>query len=569
MEQLFPWVEQELRQFRRRSAEFAARYPRIAGKMGRGDAQALDRFARAPVRDAARGAGRDPHVERLIQSVAVLHARIAHSLDGSSPLLDEALLASLFPGLLRPFPSSAIFRLQADAPCGCVLQAHGANAARYAFRLCADVAGAALRVSALNWRPYAGPDQVHLLSVTLTGRTDLARLRLYVNAEPVLRAALQDALLMRASAAWVEQPGGALQPLHELPLRVAGLGEAGEHGWQVLRAWQCFPERFHFLELDCAALQRHLPPASERLTLHLALPVRSDSSLAHTLARAEAANLLTGCAPAVNQFPAAAAPVDVTGRASDYGLAPAEPSHVICWIDSVHLLRERALTTLAPPTEMRYGPPSGAAAADGGGPAASWAARRALPGEPGPPMRISFDPAAGSAPTTASIGLTCCDRAVPACFTAVEPKAALVSAVSRLREVEGGRALRWLLLAMLALEARPPDLESLRLALSLQDLAASETGRKLQAALRDVKTIPATLPLRHKHGAACIDGTEVRLKIDERALVGTSVALLAHVIDQYLSHSVHLNSFMQLVAVSAESGEELLRCRPRNGNLML
>jgi hypothetical protein len=176
--------------------------------------------------------------------------------------------------------------------------------------------------------------------------------------------------------------------------------------------------------------------------------------------------------------------------------------------------------------------------------------------------------AAGGAAVTASVGLTCCDR-MPAGIVAVEPEAVLVSGVSKLREVEGGKALRWRLLAMLALEARAPDLESLRMALGLQDLSGSEASAKLQDALVHVKTSRATLALRHKHGAARIDGTEVRVTFDEGALVGTSVAVFAHVIDQYLSDSIHLNTFMQLVVISAETGEELMRCRPRNGNLML
>jgi len=662
VEQLLPWVERELREFRRNSVDFSERYPRVAGRMG-------------GVAPAARDVLRDPHVDRLVQAVAVLHARIAHSLDRSNPLLDEALLGSLFPGLLRPFPSGAVFRLPCDAAAGTELLAGASDGRCYRFRLCADAAGAGLQVTKLHWRPYAGPGRVHLLSLTLDGRADATRLRLYVNAEPVLRAALQDALLMRASQAWVSATADAFVPLAEVPLRVAGFGEMGGHGWQVLRTWQCFPERFNFLELDLQVLKRHTAPGADTVTLHLAVPIRADSSLARTLGRVEASNLLTGCAPAANQFPAAAAPIDVTGRTMEYGLSPADPSHVICSIDSVYLLRERALSQLSPPTALRFGLPSDGTSTAGGAAETHWTARRALPGEPGAPMRITFAaasgpsafepegglraghaqpsgaardsavrdggakaavnspahiaaragdakaaggetayrgarvgevdvaggessdrggrvgggdaggrglasgaasadradraPAAGGGAVTASVELTCCDREVPARIVAVEPHGTLVSAVSRLREVEGGTALRWRLLAMLALEARPPDLESLRMALGLQDLSGSEAAGTLRDALVDVQTARAARSLRHKHGAARIDGTEVRVTLDERALVGTSVAVFAHVIDQYLSHSVHLNTFMQLVVISAETGGELMRCGPRNGNLML
>ena len=110
-----------------------------------------------------------------------------------------------------------------------------------------------------------------------------------------------------------------------------------------------------------------------------------------------------------------------------------------------------------------------------------------------------------------------------------------------------------------------------RVFLLVSNTLNNKTGeiRKLQDALVHVKTSRATLALRHKHGAARIDGTEVRVTFDEGALVGTSVAVFAHVINKYLSDSVHLNTFMQLVVISAETGEELMRCRPRNGNLML
>jgi len=604
VEQLLPWVEQELRQFRRRAGKLAGRYPRVAGRLAAGRESAVMR---------------DPHVDRLVQAVAVLHARIAHSLDRAGPQLDEVLLEALFPGFLRPAASCAIFRMATDAPCGMPLAASGVDGRRHALRLTAAAVAGPLALEGLCWRPYAGPGQEHLLSLSLAGHVATpepepapgpgpgpqwvpgpgampgpggrSTVRLYVSAEPALRAALQDALLMHASRAWAETPGGGMAPLSAVPLRVAGFEEAGEHGWQVLREYQCFPERFNFLELDLAAL-----PCCERVALHIAVPVRADSELARTLARADAANLLTLCAPAVNLFPAAAAPIDVTGLASEYGLVAADPAHVIWSIDSVHLLQGRSLSELVSPQAARFGDLPDARRA-------TWTARRALPVDGGPAMRISFEPTAASAPTasaltatargagvpvqagaldgdgavaagvpvpvTASVGLTCCDRVVPAGLVAVEPQAVAVSTPTRMREVAAGRALRWRLLTMLALEARTPDLESLRLALSLQDLGDSESAQKLQAALTDVRSVSARLPMRHRHGTASINGTEVRITIEESALVGSSIAVFVHVLDQYLSHSVHLNSFMQLVAISAGTGKELMRCRPRNGNLFL
>jgi len=548
MEQLLPWVEAELKQFRRKSAEFAVRYPRLAGRL-------------IPPREGVR----DPHVDRLVQAAALLHARIAHSLDRASPLLDEALLEALFPETLAPFPASAIFRLSASARRGTALAARAADGRVSSFRLTGDACTGA-DVTSLRWRPYEGPGGEHLLSLTVSGLSAPTRdtLRLYVNAEPVLRAALQDALLLHASSAWSAMPGGPAEPLPRVPMRVAGLDELGDYNWQVLREYQCFPERFNFLELNLASLRRFI--AYGNVSLDIAVQLRADSELARTLAGVEAGHLLTGCAPAANVFAAAAAPVYVSRTSSEYGLAPADSSHVIHAIDTVHLLAADGLSVLQPPQTMRFG----------AAPTGTWTARRALLDEPGTPMRISFAPAptwaaseTGTATATASVGLTCCERSLPQAFAGFEPAAALIGTPCRMREVAGGMALRWRLLAMLALEANPANVENLRLAFALQDLAESDAGRKLRDALADLKTRPATMRMRHKHGAAPVDGTELRMTIDERALVGASVAVFVHVIDQYLSHSVHLNTFMQLVAISASSGEELLRCRPRNGNLML
>ncbi|MDP3670561.1 MAG: type VI secretion system baseplate subunit TssF, partial [Telluria sp.] len=47
------------------------------------------------------------------------------------------------------------------------------------------------------------------------------------------------------------------------------------------------------------------------------------------------------------------------------------------------------------------------------------------------------------------------------------------------------------------------------------------------------------------------------------------IHLFVQVIDQFLGLYVQLNSFTELVIVSDQSGEELIRCKPRNGDLNL
>ena len=53
----------------------------------------------------------DPHVERLIESFALISGRIHHKLDDDFPELTDALLGILYPHYLAPIPSLAIVEL--------------------------------------------------------------------------------------------------------------------------------------------------------------------------------------------------------------------------------------------------------------------------------------------------------------------------------------------------------------------------------------------------------------------------------------------------------------------------
>ena len=78
MEKLLPYYERELSQLRRAGAEFAGRYPQLAGRLQiRGETCA------------------DPHVERLIQACAFLNAGVAQRLDDGHARFTEALLGML------------------------------------------------------------------------------------------------------------------------------------------------------------------------------------------------------------------------------------------------------------------------------------------------------------------------------------------------------------------------------------------------------------------------------------------------------------------------------------------
>ena len=94
MDQLLPYYEQELGFLRRYAREFSERYPKIAGRLLIGGEVC-----------------EDPHIERMIESFALLNSRVAKRLDDDYPEFTEALFEVLYPHYLRPFPSCSIARM--------------------------------------------------------------------------------------------------------------------------------------------------------------------------------------------------------------------------------------------------------------------------------------------------------------------------------------------------------------------------------------------------------------------------------------------------------------------------
>src|SRR5579884_929816 len=94
---LYDYYESELLFIRELAKEFAREHPAAAG-----------RLLLEPNRSA------DPHVERLIESLALLTGRIQHKLADEFPELTDALLGVLYPHYLAPIPSMAIVQFDPD-----------------------------------------------------------------------------------------------------------------------------------------------------------------------------------------------------------------------------------------------------------------------------------------------------------------------------------------------------------------------------------------------------------------------------------------------------------------------
>ena len=609
MEQLLPYYERELGLFRQYTREFSSRYPKAAGRLL-----------------IAGETCEDPHVERLIQSVALLTARVAKRLDDAYPQFTHSLLETLYPHYLRPLPSCSIVRIAADeAPAGnqlaqvvhiargAVLRSQPVQGVACKFTSAYDVTLAPLTISKVHFSPIIdAPPGLRLpagtsalLSIQFTSGSDnyhldqagFASLRLFADGEPSVRAALLDALFLHGAGAYVAlDEHGPWQAVDGALLAPAGYAgddalipfSARSHpALRLLTEYFAFPEKFHFIDIAWSLLAPLLPKQCRQFTLHLPLQgVRSDSHEARLLSGVSRDNLLPGCTPVVNLFAKSGVPIRLTHTEPDYALV-ADATHAFAYdihsIEAVTVVRkdeagERQSTFLP-----LYASLQGAQAEHG----QYWLARRdeaVAAISPGHETRLSLiDPqfSPGSAAcATVSTQLLCSNRDLPTQLHYGLPGGDLLA-----EDVPDGipaRFLRkptpsvrfltdthWRLIAHLSLNyssLTQAGLGEFQKMLGLYDLPRSPTTQRL---------IQGIVTLEHGSTRAwmptvpfptLMPGIAIRLGIDEQAFVGNSIYIFAQVLQRYFALNSQLNCFSQLTLLSHRSGEELIRCPERSAD---
>jgi len=612
MEKLLPYLERELSLLRQAGTEFAVRYPKLAGGLAEG-----------------REGGADPHVERLIQGAAVLNARVGKLLDDGYAGYTEALLGMLYPDYLRPMPSCSIARIDHGGarvgdiagvnvlPRGTALTALGPAKVACRFRTVYDVAVAPVAITAAWFEPHiqAPPglpltgDAGAAICITLEGvgaalgpaLGALSTLRVFIDGEPSLRAALRDTLFMRAACAWVEADGHR-HPLASPPVTPVGFADdeallpaaaSGHSGYRLLAEYFAFPDKFDFFDIDLNAVLADVPAGCARLTLRLGLAgCRPDMSAARILRALVADNLVLGCTPIINLYAQPATPIRVTHALSSYALMPDQMppgSSEIYSVDAVHMVRPSPdgdkVTEFFPYYSLRHGGVSrrkgrywlvtrDEALAAGG---AAHDCSLSLVDHDFSPLRTER--------ATASVRLTCTNRDAPHYMAYGRPRGDLATEADvggwpirvlrrpttsyRLCANGGGQ---WGLISHLALNHRALTYEGLPALAAMLRLYARRdnavSARQIDG-ITGLSQRPATKWLRQAQGSAYLRGVEVTVTLDEEAFAGTGLHIFAQLLDHLFGLHVHLNGYTQLAIVSSINGKELLRCLPRNGTLSL
>lgn len=325
-ERLINLYEQELRHLRETSVEFGKAFPQRASELALG--------ANPP----------DPYVERLLEGVAFLAARVRLKLDAQFPQFTQSLLETIYPDFLAPLPSLAVAQLNPDKrnpppPTGFLIKRGD------------TIKGEPRRADALTQK-FGGPtpcafalaQQVLLLPIELVEANLLIRRLHETDAYQQFgaRAALRLRIRNMSPAPWSQIPldplviyaperdglgsqiletifreqlgisagiGGASGSILARPgpwARKVGFDENSAvlprspgtfDGHRFLREYFAMPERFLFFEL------RGFGPALKDCTsniLELVIPLRdAPASLEQAL---NVSSLKLFCAPAINLF---------------------------------------------------------------------------------------------------------------------------------------------------------------------------------------------------------------------------------------------------------------------------
>lgn len=625
-EDLLNYYERELTYIRQMGAEWARKYPKLAGRL----LMESDRCE-------------DPHVERLLEGFALLAARVHLKINDDFPEISSALLEYLFPHYIRPVPSMTVVECQLDPeqgklstglriPAGSTLQSNRLNGISCKFRTAYDSTIWPLQVKTVNFRSSEGTFQpagtgtataalkleLQCLPDIFFHKLELNSLRVYLSGESNIVGSLYELLFnncIAITACDPEKPNSKPITLFDSsfgnpsPLRHVGFGEnegvlpySGRSflGFRLLQEYFTFPEKFYFFDLQSLNNLREQNFGSKcELTFLFSRFERPERHQMLELGVSQS-TLKLGCTPVVNLFSQVAEPIRADESKFEYQVMADLHRHSTTEIYSIDEVtgqdaRTRSLIEFRPFYALRHG-------IQGNDAAKYWhAIRKAselhedVPSE----MYLSFVDLSGEPlhldSAAITVKCTCTNGSLPSKLPiAARNGSQTESSGAGDFTLDGFSAVR----RVLALRRptptyRPPlgksTLWQLISHLSLNYLSLVDQGKEgLQEILRlynfsdslhlrnQINSITDIQSRRHyalvtsdEGGASFARGTHVQVEFDEIQFAGEGIFLFCAVLERFLGHYVSMNSFSQLAASSRQRKEAIREWLPRSGNQIL
>ena len=601
---------QELTYLRYLGAEFANKYPKVAGRL---------------LLEA--GKCEDPHVERLLEGFAFLAARIYTKLDDEFPEVVEALLSVLYPYYLRPIPSASVVQFHLDPeqgklmsglpiPSGSLLYSAPVAGTPCKFQTCYDTTLWPIEVKSADWRsadriqpPVAATGASAVIRLELNcfadvsfAKLDLKTLRLFLQGDGTVIGGLIELmcnncvqivardLAAPAKKSVVFPPGSLRQVGFKPDEGLFPFPKRSFWGYRLLQEYFSFPEKFNFL--DISGFENVTAAGfGDKLELLFFLSdfERGDRKQSLELGVAKSTFRL-GCCPAVNLFDQVAEPILMEQKRFEYRIVPdarREEALDIFSIDEVTGVMSGSTDT------VEYQP--------------FYSHRHSLHGEPtqtfwhstrklsswrtnkASDVYITFVDLSGSKKTpdrdTVTMRLTCTNGELPSRlpFGNEEgdfqlgtggPITRIVSLTKPTEALQPPQehSLLWRLVSKLSLNylSLVADGEdAFREILRLHNFTGSLSAEKQIDGIMKLRSEPHFARLTSTHGVSFARGTRVEIELDEEQFAGVGAYTFAAVMDVFLGLYTSMNSFSQLVVKTRQRKRVLKQWPPRAGQKIL
>lgn len=593
-EELREYYERELTYFRSLGAEFAERYKKIAGRLRLGPNES-----------------KDPHVERLIQGMALLTARVRRKLDDDFPEIAEALFSVVYPHYLRPIPSLAIVqfaieRAQAELfagypmPAGTPLEVTARPLDRaeeiLSYRTCfpQTIWPVKVEAAALRSRPFTAPRNnllgvkavLHLKLKTLSPKANFrdmkfTSLRFYLHggAQQINVFKLYEILMHQSVGIAIAPTDNAERPVMLDKSSLKAVGFAPEEsllppdprsfaGYRLLTDYFALPQKHLFIDL-AGLTPQVLSQLGDTAEVFIFLG-RSDADLERYVS---ADTFRLGCTPVVNLFEQQCSPIELTHQQTEYLLLPdinRKQATEVYSINRVEVVGDSLRGTQHLPFfSFKH-------AADGAAARSFWHSswREAADGARDAYLSLvdlNFQ-ASQAEEGTLRAQATCLNRDLPN-FLEHPPVFNLVGGRGVMAEIHCllqptptlrpplknrnmWRLVSHLSLNHLSLVGGDDAAHALREILALYNFHQSHETQTLIESIAKVSSERVIRPVGLRHGGFG-QGLKVKIEFDESNLAGQGAYLFASVLDRFLALYVTINSFTELEAQSRQrAGQE-------------
>ncbi|PSW05701.1 type VI secretion system baseplate subunit TssF [Photobacterium lipolyticum] len=569
-ESLLSYFEQELAFIRQEAGEFSRRHPGSAKSLGISD-DSID----------------DPQISRLIESVALLNARLQQRLDDSFPQLTDSLLRLLFPHYLRPIPSYSILKMQPSdevsarhfIPKGTHLGISDTEVETTVFRTCQDVTlfpinltSAYVAMAPFDVEKPKGAEQAKAMlelqlqttdPSVLFSDLDLASLELFLRGETQSVLRLYDHLLSGVKQVCVQYGENRVSLGRDA---LASVGFDGQHqvlpyssrsfgGFKLLTEFFTFPERFHAIELDLAQSLRYAHSSKIQIQIFLD---DMDIDLSRSLG---IDNFHLFCTPIVNLQTLTAEPLTINFGHSQYPIvldAGGQQQLQLFAIEKVTDVTEQQSCAVPPLYGEKY---RGAEIGLRWQLVQDWQTDTYLQSS----LRVADleHTSASSEARTWLVSATCSDGVLAGQLSissqvSCRDSISLPAHLQLLRRptnqvrIKASEQNAWPLLAHLhfnyhALLGSDDPVSALKAMLSLYNHTESSQNNAYIAAIQRLDQEQVVAPVRISGKSCFAYGTRLSVTISTKELGGGGVELLSQLLDRFFAYFAGFNSFTQVV----------------------